>query len=108
MADPTQLENIDFVSEQERDWFIEAVLGEEVQNFLNSSTGRYLHGRAKGDYDECVRKMFKLDPYTAEGKKEHARLKEKASHAENFVKWIADVIQNGRTAEALIKQNEND
>ena len=107
MADPTQLGNIDFTSEKERDWFLEAILGDEVQEFLNSSVGRYLHGRAKGEYNECVRSMFELDPYTPEGKKEHDSLKERATHAENFMKWCADAIQGGRTAETLI-QNEDD
>ena len=108
MAEPTQLENIEFVSEQERDWFVEAVLGVEVQDFLNSSVGRYLHGRAKGDYAECVRKMFELDPYTPEGKKEYVRLKQRATCAENFMKWCADAIQNARSAESLIQQNRED
>jgi hypothetical protein len=108
MADPTQLENIDFVSDQEQEWFLEAILGEEIQNFLNSSTGRFLHGRAKGVYNECVRKMFEIDPYTPEGKKEHGRLKEQATQAENFMKWCAEAILGGRSAETMIENNRND
>lgn len=108
MADPTQLEHIEFTSDREREWFIEAMLGEEVQNFLNSSTGRYLHGRAKGVYSECVMKMFELDPYTPEGKRERENLKQQATCADNFMKWCVDAIQNGRGAESLIEQNSED
>ena len=61
-ADPTHLPNVEFVNEQERQYFAEAVLGEEVRQFLQSDVGRYLHGRAKGEYDRCRDKMFDLDP----------------------------------------------
>lgn len=98
-ADPTQLgRHIEFVNAEEQSLFAEAMLGEEVIQFLNSGTGRYLHGRAKQVFDDGIRKMYELDPYTAEGKKEHSRLKFEAALAERFMMWCADAIQNGRTA----------
>jgi hypothetical protein len=75
MADPTQLE---FVNEQEQQYFAEAVLGEETRQFLQSSVGRYLHGCAKQEYDQCRDKMWDLDPYTPEGKREFLQLKRQA------------------------------
>ena len=46
MAGPTLPSSIEFVNEQERAYFAEAVLGEEVRQFVASDVGRYLHGRA--------------------------------------------------------------
>lgn len=99
MADPTQLgEHIEFVNEQERQYFAEAMVGEDVTSFLNSTVGMYLHGRAKQVYQESVREMFNIDPYTPEGKKAHTRIKREAWCAENFMKWCADAIIEGRQA----------
>ncbi len=97
-ADPTQLGHIEFVNEQEKEYFAEAMVGEEVLDFLNSTTGRYLHGRAKRVFQESVKKMFELDPYTAQGKIAHERIKREAWCAEQFMKWCADAIHAGRDA----------
>ena len=95
-ADPTQLgKHIEFINERERELFAETVLGQEATDFLNSTTGRYLHGRAKATYDKCVDDMFEIDPYTPEGKKAHVRIKQEAWCAEHFMKWCVEVISNG-------------
>jgi len=97
-ADPTQLGHIDFINEQERQYFAEAMVGEEVNSFLNSTTGMYLHGRAKKVYNESVQKMFDNNPYTAEGKQEYERLKRDAWCALHFMEWCADAIIEGQQA----------
>jgi len=97
-ADPTQLSHIEFVNETEREYFAQAMVGEEVAGFLNATTGRYLHGRARQVFNECIKEMFDIDPYTPEGKKAHTRLKRDAWCAENFMKWCADAIIEGRQA----------
>lgn len=108
-ADPTQLgQHIEFVNAEEQALFAEAMLGEEVVEFLNSNTGRYLHGRAKNIFDESLRKLYDIDPYSPEGKKEHSRLKMEAACAERFMMWCADVIQNGRTAGVQLENYRND
>lgn len=99
MAEPTQLgRHIEFINERERELFAESMLGEEATNFVNSTTGQYLHGRAKAIFNKCVDEMFEIDPYTPEGKKAHAKLKQEAWCAEHFIKWCVDVIQNGNEA----------
>jgi hypothetical protein len=101
MADPTQLK---FINEQERQYFAEAVMGEEVRQFLTSSVGRYLHGCAKAEYDRCRDKMFDLDPYTPEGKRKYEQLKADAKSAQNFMKWCVEAITTGNEAEVMLKE----
>lgn len=103
MADPTQLPNVEFVNEQEQAYFAEAVLGEEVRQFLQSDVGRYLHGRAKAEYDRCRDLMFDLDPYTPEGKQEFLRLKREAASASHFMHWCVDAITMGDQAATMLE-----
>lgn len=105
MADPTQLE---FINETERQYFAEAVVGEEVRQFLQSSVGRLLHGRAKAEYDECRDKMFSLvDPYTPEGKREYLRLKAEAWAASKFMQWCAEAVLQGNEAEVMLNNSRD-
>ncbi len=103
MADPTQLEGINFVSDQERQYFAEAVIGEEVRQFLASSVGKFLHGCAQAEYDKCRDQMFDLDPYTPDGKREYMRLKANAWAAVHFMEWCVEAIQNGQNAETQLE-----
>ncbi len=98
MTAPAQSLDIEFINEQEREYFAEAVLGEDIRAFLVSSVGQFLHGRAKSVYDKCVDEVFALDPYTAEGKRELAQLKANAWAAEHFMQWCSEAIYNGDVA----------
>ena len=98
MADPTQLGHIEFINDQERQYYAEAMVGEEVLSFLNSTIGMYLHGRAKQIYQESIKEMFEIDPYSPEGKKAHARIKQEAWCAQQFMKWCTDAIIEGQQA----------
>ena len=100
MADPTQLE---FINEQEREFFAEAVLGEEVRQFLTSSVGRYLHGCAKQEYDQCRDKMFDIDPYTPDGKREYEKLKKDAAAAAHFLRWCVEAVSRGDQAATMLE-----
>ena len=99
-ADPTQLQ---FINEAERQYFAEAVIGEDIQQFLMSTTGQFLHGCAKSEYDRCRDQMFDTDPYTMEGKKEYLRLKAEAWAASHFMQWCVDAVLRGREAEGMLK-----
>lgn len=100
-ADPTQLR---FINDAERQYFAEAVIGEEMRQFLVSSVGQFLHGCAKSEYDRCRDRMFDLDPYTQEGKKEYMNLKADAWAASHFMQWCGEAIQNGNTAGTMLEQ----
>ena len=107
-ADPTQLEHIEFINDQEREYFAKAMVGEEVLSFLNSTTGMYLHGRAKQVFQKCITEMFELNPYTAKGKIEHERIQRKAWCAEQFMKWCGEAIFNGQQADKLLRNFRDD
>lgn len=101
-ADPTQLK---FINESERQYFAEAVIGEEVRQFLVSSTGRFLHGCAKAEYDRCRDRIFDIDVYTQEGKQEYMKLKADAWAAAHFMQWCAEAMHNGDTAAVMLEQS---
>ena len=107
-ADPTQLSGIRFINDQERQYFAEAMVGEEVTSFLNSTSGQYLHGRAKKVYNQCVQDMFEINPYTAEGKKEHDRIKRDAWCALHFMEWCSDAIIEGKQAAVQLETYRDD
>ena len=100
-ADPTQLR---FINEAERQYFAEAVIGEETRQFLVSSVGEFLHGCARAEYDRCRDKMFDIDPYTPEGKRAYMKFKADAWAASHFMQWCAEAIQNGDNAAAMLEQ----
>ena len=103
MADPTQLE---FISEAEQRYFAEAVIGEEVRQFLVSSVGTYLRGRAEGEYNRCRDEMFEIeDVYTQEGKKEFLKLKAQAWAASHFTLWCVEAMRHGDEAEVLLNDS---
>lgn len=100
--------NIEFINDSERHYFMEANLGEQVRSFLNSPTGRYLHGRAKLEVENTKDELFDLDPYSSEGRAKHAKLKADGLAAQNFIKWCAEAIINGDAAAKQLDEIGND
>jgi hypothetical protein len=94
---------IEFVNESERQYFAEAVIGEEIRAFLVSEAGRYLHGCAKQEYDRCKAEMFEFDPYTPEGKRKYEELKTSAWAAQHFMRWCAEALQRGDNAATMLE-----
>ena len=100
MADPTQ--QLDFINEQEQQFFAEAVIGLKAREFLTSEIGQFLHGCAKAEYAECRDKMFDLDPYTAKGKQKYLKLKADAWAASHFMTWCVEAMNRGDEAEVML------
>lgn len=101
MSDP--LHNIEFIDEQEREYFAQAQLAEQTRAFLLSPVGRYLHGRAKQELEELKEKLLELDPYDPEGRKEMAQLQRDAYGARNFIRWCTELINEGDAAAAQLE-----
>ena len=97
--------NIHFTSEQQRDYFIEAQLGESVRNFLVSLTGQYLQGRDKLVIKEGKDQLALLDPTTDKGVEAWKQIKQDMSNAESFMIWCADAIINGDNAASQLEEN---
>lgn len=99
-----ELSRLEFVNDQERIYFAEAHLGEQMRQFLNGDIGRYLHGRAKAQYTEALEKCIHADLKTSDGRAEAAKAQFDAAVAEAFMGWCADAIQNGEIAYHKIQE----
>lgn len=108
-TDPTEQfgPHIQFTSQQEREFFAQAMIGIEVREFLTSETGRLLHGYANQKIAECTEKIFEIDPYTPEGKRAYEKLKFDKMCADMFMRWCAEAIIEGNNAESQLR-NEDD
>lgn len=101
------ISNLEFTSEAERSYFAEAHLGLKVQEFLTSEVGRYLHGRAKIEYEEAKQSILELEQGDHDFISQFSKLKMTASTAEKFMMWCADAINSGVTAEAQLNSLED-
>lgn len=95
---------VSFINEQEREYFAEAHLGEQVRNFLVGPTGRYLHGRAKEVIANGKDRLAELDPTTIAGVAEWKQIKQGMSNAESFMSWCADAMINGDNAAKQLEE----
>ena len=103
------LQRIDFANERERAVFAEARFGETVRQFLVSEVGRYLHGRAVIRLEEIKEQLLELDPDEPGFEAEFRKLKAEGYYAENFMKYLADALQNGElAAQRLMSGDEED
>lgn len=95
---------VEFINEQERQYFAEAHLGEQVREFLTSPVGRYLHGRAKADMENGKNKLADIDPRTSEGIAAWKEVKQEMAHAEMFIRYCAEAIANGDMAAQQLEE----
>lgn len=91
-------EHLEFVNDQEREYFCEAKLGEDIAQFLVSEVGRYLHGRAKIQFEEAKQAAIELDHNDKDFPKKFSQVKFEAAVAEKFMTWCADAITSGNNA----------
>ncbi len=97
--------NVDFINDQERQYFAEAHLGEIVRDFLVSPVGRYLHGRAKAVVEDGKNRLAEIeDPTTIKGAGEWKRIKQEMANAESFMQWLAEAMVNGDMAAEQLKE----
>jgi len=100
------LQNIEFISPQEREYFARAHLGEEAIQFLNSNIGKYLHGCAKQEVDTLRDALEECNPDSIFGRRKIRRLQRKAEVARYFMQWCAEVINDGEFAFQQLKNDE--
>jgi hypothetical protein len=94
-------EEIEFVNERERLLFARSRLGSDVLDFLRSSTGKYLHGRAKADYESAKEELIGMSMINLV---KYWRVKRRAVHAQTFMKYCVDAIQDGDIAYQELQQ----
>lgn len=89
---------INFVDQQERQFFAEAEMGEETIEFLRSPIGRLLHGRARQVVEQAKTDLLDINPLTRRGFRKFKRIQEEALQAKWFMRWCAETIQDGDIA----------
>lgn len=94
-TDPDLIKRLEFVDERERMHFAKAQLGEQVREFLTSPAGRYLHGRAKLQLQECMEDALDCNPHSFFGRRKLKRIQHDADVARKFMSWCADAITEG-------------
>lgn len=92
------LNSLEFVDERERLYFAQAQLGDEAVRFLQSPIGRYLHGRAKQQADECSAEALSCNPDSYFGRRKLVKLQKKSATALAFMSWCVDIITEGDLA----------
>lgn len=93
-----KLRNLQFIDEKERLLFAEAQLGHQVLDFLQSPTGRYLHGRAKAEFEQAQVEALEIDPDSWLGRRKLRKLRARAEFARHFLKWCVEAINDGEIA----------
>jgi hypothetical protein len=95
-------ENVSFADELERELFARAKLGEQVRAFLETPVGRYLHGRARTEMQQCevdaLEALMEFDiPLWGRviGRRKLRKIRQRSESAKNFVRWLADAIIDG-------------
>lgn len=101
----TDENKVEFVDDREREYFARARLGIDVETFLNSSTGRFLHGRARMEIEECKNDMLDCNPNSWLGRRKLTKLQQRAATARLFMAWCAEAIIDGRLAHKELENN---
>jgi len=102
------INTIEFVDRNERIHFAKAQLGEQVKDFLRGPAGRYLHGRAKQQLQECQEKALECNPFSLFGRRKLKALQHDAGVAKAFMSWCADAIQEGEHSYKELEENYSD
>lgn len=82
----------------------EARIGIEAEQFLRTSVGQYLIGRAELEEREALESLGEVDPENAKAVRE-AQFRLQVARA--VPRWLSDAIQSGRIAQTVIEAEEN-
>ncbi len=100
-------EEVEFINDRERILFARARLGTDALDFLRSNVGRYLHGRAKADYEQAKEDLTKCNPDSFWGRRKIRRVQVRLEVAQKFMKYCIDAITDGDVAYNELKEQEN-
>lgn len=79
----------------------EAVLGRDAEEFLNTELGRYMLGCCEQEIDEAQDQLSRVHPWR---KRRIQELQNKVWRARSVKGWLAEIISNGKAAEAAIEE----
>ncbi len=92
--------------------YAEAAIGQEVEQFLDSTVGRLLIGQAEQDQEQAKTELLELDPHTYDTltalMNAISRLQTKAKIAGLVVSYLKDAITQGMNAEGVLDSESED
>lgn len=98
---------IDFRSEEERELFEVAKLGEQVRHFLRTPVGDYLHRRCKITILQCEADALQVDPDGWRGwlfgRRKLRQLRMRAESARMVINFLGEAILDGDAAARAIE-----
>jgi len=99
---------IEFQDDKERELFGEAVLAEDVRDFLRTHpVGQYLHHRAKLEIQQAEADALQVDPDSwplFRGRNKLREIRQRAAVARAFINWLSEAILNGDAAASQLEE----
>lgn len=83
----------------------EAVLGRDAEDFLRSELGSFILGRCDVEISEAQYKLARVSSWR---RRRIQELQNEIWRAETLKGWFAELIQNGRAAEAALDEQDRD
>lgn len=84
-----------------------AVLGKQIEEFINNDIGRYLTKRSDEEVQECLHKLKNINPLTPEGARAIAGLQFQIRVAERVIHWLAEAIHEGHQAMNVLEDKHD-
>lgn len=85
--------------------YAEAMLGKDVEEFLNTDIGRYLIGRAEQESAEATDQLKKVYPWR---KRKIQELQARIWRADSVQGWLAELIISGRQSLQTLDEQAKD
>ena len=79
----------------------EAILGRDAEEFLNTELGQYLMGRCEQEIQEAQELLSEVSPWR---KRRIRDLQNQVWRARSLKTWLAELIANGKAAEAALEE----
>lgn len=83
----------------------EAVLGRDAEEFLKSELGQFILGRCEVEIADAQHKLARVASWR---RRRIQELQNEIWRAETMKGWFAELIQNGRAAEAALDDRDRD
>jgi hypothetical protein len=81
----------------------EAVLGKDAEEFLNTELGRYMLGRCEQEIQEAQDQLSRVSSWR---RRRIQELQNRVWRAKSVKEWLAELISNGKSAEAALEETE--
>jgi hypothetical protein len=81
----------------------EAVLGRDAEEFLNTELGRYMLGRCEQEIQEAQDQLSRVSSWR---RRRIQELQNRVWRAKSVKEWLAELISNGKSAEAALEETE--